>query len=173
MIIGRFPTSGSGPDPDPDRAGRDRRRPGFDPNLDSAEAAHHAKPSEVDFELDPLLRLERHQRSGKQAIAFGLAVPILTLLTAFVVAGVSRVRGGPICDAGESTWICTRNFEILYPLIPWGVSLIGFGAGLFITLRKWKTYQAWRHWLVMVWFLSIFCIGWFIATGHMLIIGAK
>ena len=62
-------------------------------------------------EFDPLFRLERNRTSTHNAISYAVAVPAITFLVAFVIAMISRTMGGPLCNAGVSTWICSRTFE--------------------------------------------------------------
>ena len=74
------------------------------------EAPMKKKPryTELDYEFDPLLRLERRHKSSVQAVVWGFAVPILTIITGFLVAVIARANGGPLCDAGLASWLCTR-----------------------------------------------------------------
>ena len=70
------------------------------------------KYSEADLEFDPLLRLERRHKSSVAAVVWGFATPILTILTGLLVAVIGRASGGPLCEAGRATWLCTRWSEI-------------------------------------------------------------
>ncbi|MDO5684865.1 MAG: hypothetical protein Q4G37_02035 [Bifidobacterium sp.] len=131
------------------------------------------KPSALDYELDPLLRLEKHARSTREAIAYVIAIPLLTILTAGIILLISHTQGGPICDAGQAHWVCNRTTEVLLPLIPGAVALAGAVGTLWITYFKWARYDRWRPWLATIWPLFLFFLGWVTSTGTMLIIGHR
>ncbi|GAA4795759.1 hypothetical protein CCANI_13540 [Corynebacterium canis] len=122
---------------------------------------------------DPLLRLERNRDSTRQAIGFAVAVPAVTFLTAFIIAIISRTSGGPLCDAGISDWICSRQFEILFPVIPGVIAFSGTILAAWITYLKWRAYRRWRPWLAIIWFLMPFTLAWMTGFGTMLIIGQR
>lgn len=140
-----------------------------DESLDKAPS----KPSALDLEMDPLLRLEQHARSTRQAIAYVIAVPLFTLLTAAVILFISRTEGGPLCDAGSAHWVCTRTEEILFPVIPGLVALLGAFGAMWITYFKWARFDRWRPWLATIWPLVLFFLAWATSTGTMVIIGHK
>lgn len=127
--------------------------------------------TELDYEFDPLLRLERRHKSSVQAVVWGFAVPILTILTGFLVAVIARANGGPLCDAGLASWLCTRWAEIAICVAPLIVSfggLIGAGIQCYI---KFKTYNRWWPWLAVMWVLIPFTLGWMTSFGTIAIIG--
>ncbi|AZA12478.1 hypothetical protein ACFPVT_02890 [Corynebacterium choanae] len=139
----------------------------FDPKLDRPKR----KPSRLDLEADPLLRLEDNRRSVKHAIMYAAMIPIITLVTGAVIALLSRSHGGPICDSGYSTWICTRTDELLFPILPGLISFGGMlGAGA-ITWRQWAQDRYWQPWLGIVWLLIPFCLLWVTGVGAMAIVG--
>ncbi|MEZ2122049.1 MULTISPECIES: hypothetical protein [unclassified Corynebacterium] len=150
--------------------GEQNRRIHLDPVLDSAP---RRGASDLDYEADPLLRLERNNSSTRQAIVFALAVPPLTFLTAFVIAMISRAHGGPLCDAGTSIWICSRTYEILFPVIPGLVTLGGTFGAAYITYRRWARYERWRPWLAALWPLMLFSLAWITGVGTMAVIGSS
>ncbi|MDO4684924.1 MAG: hypothetical protein Q4A92_00095 [Corynebacterium sp.] len=130
------------------------------------------EPSEQ-VQDDPLIRLERNQSSTRQAIAFAISVPVLTFLTAFIIAIISRTNGGPLCDAGISDWICSREYEIIFPLVPGIIAFSGTILAAWITYLKWRSYNRWRPWLAIIWFLMPFTLAWMTGFGTMLIIGQR
>lgn len=146
------------------------RRIHVDPVLDQAP---RRGSSDLDYEADPLLRLERNNTSTRQAIIYGFTVPVLTFLTAFVVATISRTQGGPLCDAGTADWICTRTHEILFPVIPGIVATGGTLGAAWITYRRWARYERWRPWLAALWPLMLFTLGWITSVGTMAVIGSS
>ena len=124
-------------------------------------------------EFDPLFRLERNRTSTHNAISYAVAVPAITFLVAFVIAMISRTMGGPLCNAGVSTWSCSRTFEVLFPAIPGAVALGGTLLGAWITYRVWAHYGRWRPWLAILWVLVPFTLLWMTSFGTMLIIGHR
>ena len=130
-----------------------------------------SKPSQLDYELDPLLRLEQHTRSTHQAIVYVIMVPLITLLAAGIILFISHNQGGPDCDAGESAWICSRTYEILFPVVPGAIALIGALGAVWTTYIKWARYDRWRPWLAICWVLIPFALGWITSTGWMAIAG--
>ncbi|APT85720.1 membrane protein [Corynebacterium aquilae DSM 44791] len=128
---------------------------------------------EIDFVDDPLARLERNENSTKSAIAYCVAIPVLTIIVAFGIALSSRAVGGPICDAGVSTWLCSRRFEILFPVVPGLVAFGGLlGAG-WMTYRTWSKGVRWRPWLASMWWLLPFTLLWMTSTGTIAILGQR
>ncbi|WP_297188445.1 hypothetical protein [uncultured Corynebacterium sp.] len=129
------------------------------------------KYSEADLEFDPLLRLERRHKSSVAAVVWGFATPILTILTGLLVAVIGRASGGPLCEAGLATWLCTRWSEIAICVVPLAVAfggLIGAGINCYI---KFKTYNRWWPWLAVMWVLLPFSLGWMTSFGTIAIIG--
>ncbi|MBI8999865.1 hypothetical protein JDV76_02595 [Corynebacterium sp. CCM 8864] len=142
----------------------------LDPVLDYAP---RKGASALDYEADPLLRLERNNSSTRQAIIYAFSIPPLTFLTAFVVAMISRTQSGPLCDAGTSDWICSRTYEILFPVIPGLVTLGGTLGAAWITYRRWARYERWRPWLAALWPLMLFTLAWTTGVGTMAVIGSS
>lgn len=145
------------------------RRWSPDPVLDFPDRTR--KRSDLELEIDPLYRLERNERSTHHAIAYAIMVPVITAALGLALALISRGRGGPICDAGQATWICSRTFEILFPLVPWLFSFGGFIGAAVITYRQWSRCLRWRPWLAIMWVLGPFTMGWGTAFGTLLIVG--
>lgn len=121
--------------------------------------------------LDPLYRLEVHRRSTIQAMVFALVIPAVTLATALAIAFVSRGIGGPLCEAGLATWLCTRTAQIVFPVVPGLIALGGTITAALITYFKWARYNRWRPWLAIIWFLMPFSLFWIVSTGTILILG--
>ncbi|MDY6049443.1 MAG: hypothetical protein SPI77_02570 [Corynebacterium sp.] len=131
------------------------------------------KYTEVDYEIDPLLRLERANRSTRQAIIYIIASPLITLFSGLVVAFFSRVQGGPLCDAGYATILCTRRAEILFTVVPMSVAFLGFLGCCLILYLKWRAYTRWTPWLAILWPLAFVCLGWMTAFGTLAILGPR
>lgn len=124
-------------------------------------------------EEDPLERLERKLYSAKRAYYYTGIVVGATLLTALVVGIAGAVAGGPTCDAGKSSFICSRTWEIAFPLIPGLVALIGCLGGFWQTYVEWKHFRHWRPWLAMCWILMPFTLMWMVSTWGIMILGIR
>ena len=93
---------------------------------------------------DPLKRLQRREYSWRPAVKYAGAVIGATFLTAIIIGVISAVMGGPICDAGEHVFICSRWAELAFPLVPGAVSLIGALGCFWITYLRWRSFGNWR-----------------------------
>lgn len=131
-------------------------------------------PKDLDDLLDtpdPAVIAAANRRSTKQAIAWALATPVLTFVVAFLLALLSRVIGGPLCQDGTATWVCSRAAEIWWPLATCVVPVGGaLGSGV-ILYRKYLSYQRWRPWMGTFWFLIPFAMLWMVTVLQMAIIG--
>lgn len=135
----------------------------------SAEDTQPRDPSELDYEADPLLRLERNNRSTKQAIWFFVGVIVLTFASALIITLVSKVVGGPDCVPSSSAILCSDTFRLLFGIIPPAIAAFGLFGGAWIAYLKWKNHQRWRPWIAVVWFIMPFSLAWIISVGTMLI----
>ncbi|MEJ5918722.1 MULTISPECIES: hypothetical protein [unclassified Corynebacterium] len=134
---------------------------------DSGENPDHF----IDPHDDPLVRLEKEEYSFKPAIKFTLSVIAATLVTALVIGIAGAISGGPACDAGKTTFLCSRTWELAFPLIPGLVALIGCIWGFWITYIQWKSFKNWRAWLAMCWVLMPFTLLWMVSTFGIAILG--
>ncbi|MBN9644354.1 hypothetical protein JZY06_06990 [Corynebacterium sp. CCM 8862] len=121
--------------------------------------------------MDPLLRLEDNRKSVRNAIVFAVMIPLLTLTTGLIIALISRSQGGPICDSGHSNWICTRTYEIIFPVLPGVISFGGLIIACGITWRQWAQDRYWQPWLGIIWLLIPFTLLWATGVGAMAIVG--
>lgn len=128
------------------------------------------RPSEWDFEADPLLRLERNNRSTRQAIWFFVSVIVLSAAAAVLITLASRVMGGQDCRADASAIICSQNMRILFAIIPSIIAACGLFGGVWITYLKWRSHQRWRPWIAVVWFIMPYALGWIITGGTIVIL---
>lgn len=120
---------------------------------------------ELADEPDPLEVSERNRRSARDAILFALGTVAVTLLFALVLAGISRLQGGPLCDTGEATWLCTpawRTWWAVLTSLPPIAGLIGCAV---IMVRKLNRYERWMPWMGVFWLpLVPFAMTWLIVT---------
>lgn len=145
---------------------RDHRNP--DSRTDTSWDTTPASPSEIDYEADPLLRLERNNRSTKQALAFFVGTIVVTAVVAIAVAIVSAVSGGPYCDADPSANLCSAGHRIAFMALPTSTALLGLFGSAWIAYLKWRKHQRWRPWLAAVWFLMPFALSWVVTAGTMM-----
>ncbi|WP_246394794.1 hypothetical protein [Corynebacterium anserum] len=127
------------------------------------------RPTELDYEIDPLLRLERNNRSTRQAIVFFIGTIVLTSLSAILIWIASSITGGPYCDADPSAILCSPAYRVVFMVIPPLLALGGLFGGAWIAYMKWKKHQRWRPWIAVIWFIMPFTLAWVISAGSMLI----
>ncbi|MCP1388670.1 hypothetical protein M5J20_10840 [Corynebacterium sp. TA-R-1] len=118
---------------------------------------------------DPLVAAERARASTRQALGYALATIAVTLGVGLILALVSRIQGGPLCDAGTATWLCTETWRTWWAIltsIPPVVMLIGCAV---IMVRKLNRYERWMPWMGVFWLpLVPFTMIWLIITVGML-----
>lgn len=141
-----------------------------------ADYANRHRPAPRTFDEladapDPYLEAQRNRRSTKEAIIFALAVPALTIVVGFVLAVIARMLGGPLCDDGHATWICSRQAEIWWPIASSGVPVGGVLACGFILWHKYISYIRWRPWMGAFWATALWMMFWMTITFQMMIVG--
>lgn len=139
-------------------------------HLELSELDRPSAPTELDYEADPLLRLERNNKSTRQAIWFFVGVIVATTLSAILIWISSKVIGGPYCDADSSAQLCSRTFQLLFAIVPTSVAFFGLFGSAFITYYKWKNHQRWRPWVAVIWFIMPFCMAWITSVGAYLLL---
>ncbi|MGJ4078636.1 hypothetical protein [Corynebacterium macclintockiae] len=159
------PSAGSQPDGSPSAGSRPDGSQSYASELDRPGA-----PSELDYEADPLLRLERNNKSTRQAIWFFVGVIVSTTLSAILIWIASKVIGGPYCEADSSAQLCSRTFQLLFSIVPTSIAFFGLFGSAFITYYKWKNHQRWRPWVAVIWFIMPFCMAWITSVGAYLLI---
>ena len=113
----------------------------------------------------------RNQRSTRQAFIYFFSVPVIVFTLAGIIMVVSRMSGGPLCESGQSQWLCTRASQIWFSLVPGLVSLGSVFLAGYITYHKWRTQQRWRWWIAVVWLSMPFALAWITGTGSLLLLG--
>lgn len=141
-----------------------------------ADSANRLRPLSQSFDdladyPDPLVQAKRNRQSTKQAIAWAFGVPVVTGIVAFLLAIVSRSIGGPLCESGDATWICSRSAEIWWPLLTSIVPLAGAVLCGVIMWRKYVTYTRWRPWMGTFWTLIPWMMLWMVTVFQMSIVG--
>ena len=158
-------SAGSQPAGSPSAGSQPAGSPSYASELDRPGA-----PSELDYEADPLLRLERNNKSTRQAIWFFVGVIVSTTLSAILIWIASKVIGGPYCEADSSAQLCNRTFQLLFAIVPTSVAFFGLFGSAFITYYKWKNHQRWRPWVAVIWFIMPFCMAWITSVGAYLLL---
>ncbi len=159
------PSAGSQPAGSPSAGSQPAGSPSYASELDRPGA-----PSELDYEADPLLRLERNNKSTRQAIWFFVGVIVSTTLSAILIWIASKVIGGPYCEADSSAQLCSRTFQLLFSIVPTSIAFFGLFGSAFITYYKWRNHQRWRPWVAVIWFIMPFCMAWITSVGAYLLI---
>lgn len=132
-------------------------------DLDSAPQQYDS----LDYEADPLLRLERNARSTRQAVIYFVAVLLIPILVAFIIALISRSSGGVYCTTDEGTWLCSDAWRIAFGLVPALISLFSLFGAAFLCYQKWKSFQRWRAWLGVTILLIPYTMSWVTTTGSL------
>ena len=140
------------------------------PNFSPHDSAPQ-QPTELDYEADPLLRLERNNRSTRHAFIFFISIVVVTVVAAVVIWLASQAVGGPYCDRDATARLCDRTFQVIFALVPTAICMFGLFGGAWITYRKWKRRERWRPWIAVVWFIMPFTMGWVTSVGALLILG--
>lgn len=141
-----------------------------------ADFANRPRPEPQSFDdladgPDPKVEAERNQQSTRQAITFAVAVPLLTLVTAAMLGVVARVVGGPLCESGQATWICSRSAEIWWPIATSVIPVFGMVGCGFILWHKYASYIRWRPWMGAFWVLVPWAMFWMTTSFQMMIVG--
>ncbi|WP_295643696.1 hypothetical protein [uncultured Corynebacterium sp.] len=126
--------------------------------------------TEKDYQEDPLLRLERNNKSTRNAFVFFFGTIGLTLGVALAIALIGKTIGGPRCDAGEASWLCTQGLEIAFWVVPGVISFVAMFLSVYITYDKWRRHQRWRPWIAVIWFLMPYALGWMTSAGAALLL---
>lgn len=128
------------------------------------------RPEPKDFdaladEPDPLVTAQRNRDSTRQAIWYAIATVAITLLTGLSLATISRLQGGPLCSAGDATWLCTQRWRTWWAIItsiPPVVMMIGCAV---IMVRKLNRYERWMPWMGVFWLPIVpFTMAWLVVT---------
>ncbi len=113
--------------------------------------------------VDPVEQEERNRRSGRQAIAWLIGIPALTVVLAVLLGVVFRLVGGPLCDEG-AMFLCTRAAQIWWPVLTSLVPVIGLLGCAVIMVRKLRSYTRWRIWMGVFWIMVPFSMLWMTST---------
>ncbi|RSZ61431.1 hypothetical protein EAH68_13255 [Corynebacterium hylobatis] len=125
---------------------------------------------ELASSTDPAIQAERNRKSTRQAVTWLFGTIITTVVFAYILAWVPRMMGGPLCEAGEATWLCTRSWQIWWPIITSIVPAGGIIGCAIIMVRKLNSYTRWRPWMGVFWVLIPFAMMWMLQTWQILVL---
>lgn len=135
------------------------------------DAMPSSRPDTLDYEADPLLRLEKNNQSTRHAVIFFFAIIAAMFGTALLIYLVSQVMGGPRCEADSSAMLCSTTMRVVFAIVPTAIALFGQFGSAWITYARWRDHLRWRAWLAVVWFIMPITLAWVISIGSALLIG--
>lgn len=109
---------------------------------------------------DPLERLERNERSTRQALVYVLCATGAVLLLGLVLGLALDLDARPCPGHGR---LCTSAPRLTVVLAPTALSLCLAAYAMWQTYRRWRELVRWRPWLFA-------CqVMWLVTTGYMLV----
>ena len=128
---------------------------------------------ELALEPDPLEVARRNKASTKQAITLAVVTVLGTLLFAWALAAVARVQGGPLCEAGDATWLCTEAWRTWWAVVTSIPPVAGLLTCAVLMVRKLNRYERWIPWMGVFWLPIVpFTMWWLTVTIGMLALDA-
>lgn len=109
---------------------------------------------------DPVMVREQNRSSGRQALFYALGSTITLILGAFLLLILSRMLGGPLCEGGEATWICTEFTRIAWPVFTSIYASLALLGCAIIMVRKLNRHLRWWPWMAAFWFLLPLIMLW-------------
>lgn len=125
-------------------------------------AAHSAE--ELSESPDPAVVAEKNRRSTYQALWYAIGVPVAVAVISFILLVISRMVGGPLCEAGEATWICTEAARIWWPIATTALAFLGLLGCAVIMVRKLNARLRWWPWMAAFWWLLPLSMLWATST---------
>lgn len=117
---------------------------------------------------DPALIAAANRASSRQAVAFAVVIIIASIIVGSSIAIASRMIGGPLCESGQETWLCSPTQQLIWAI---GAAIVPFfgmiGAGV-IMVRKLNRYLRWRPWMGTFWVLTPHCMAWLFSCVQVL-----
>ena len=114
---------------------------------------------------DPKEVNARNKTSTKQALWFAGGIVAATFLVAGILALISRMTGGPLCEAGEATWLCTATWRTIWAVVSSIPPVAGIIGCAIIMVRKLNRYERWMPWMGVFWLPIVpFAMWWLTIT---------
>ncbi|KQB86975.1 hypothetical protein [Corynebacterium lowii] len=123
--------------------------------------------------VDPAVQHERNRASTRQALWWLAGTLVLSAVASLALAGLLRAMGGPYCEAGEATWLCSRSAELWWGIGSCLVPVAGLLGCMIIMVRKLRSYTRWRAWMGVFWVLVPHAMIWMTTTLPYAILGAE
>ncbi len=151
-------------------------RPGFAPGHpendlhDSADYHNKLRPEphtleEFADQPDPKEVNARNEASTKQALWFAGGTVAITFLVAGVLALIAHMTGGPLCETGEATWLCTNTWRTVWAVVSSIPPVAGILGCAIIMVRKLNRYERWMPWMGVFWLPIVpFAMWWLTIT---------
>lgn len=121
-------------------------------------------PEELSTSPDPAWVAAENRRSTRQALWYAVGLLVALAVVGFLLLLVSRLSGGPICDAGEATWICTEFTRTWWPVATTALAFLGLLGCAVIMVRKLNARLRWWPWMAAFWFLLPMIMLWATTT---------
>ena len=114
---------------------------------------------------DPKEVNARNEASTKQALWFAGGIVAATFLVAGILALISRMTGGPLCEAGEATWLCTATWRTIWAVVSSIPPVAGIIGCAIIMVRKLNRYERGMPWMGVFWLPIVpFAMWWLTIT---------
>lgn len=130
-------------------------------------------PEELSESPDPARVAAQNRKSGYQALWYAIAAPICLIVVGFLLLVLSRLVGGPLCEAGEANWICTEFVRIWWPIATSVLAFLVLIGCAVIMVRKLNRHLRWWPWMAAFWFLVPMMMLWMTTTLPIAITGGS
>lgn len=144
-----------------------------------ADRFSRARPEPRDFDAladapDPLVTAQKNRTSTRNAIIYGVATVVVTLLVALVLGLIARAQGGPLCSEGDATWLCTNSWRTWWAVLTSIPPVAGLIGCALIMVRKLNRYERWVPWMGVFWLPIVpFTMLWLVITVGMVAFDAQ
>lgn len=109
---------------------------------------------------DPLWLAAQNKKSTRQSLWFLGGVVLASLVVGLGLLGIFRALGGPLCEAGQATWICSDTQRWIWMPAAMAVPTFGMVGSGIITMRKLNGYVRWWSWMGVFWFFALYFMLW-------------
>lgn len=121
-------------------------------------------PEELADSPDPAWVAAANRRSTRQALWYAIGLPVGLMIIGFLLLLVSRMTGGPLCEAGEAAWICTEFTRLWWPIVTTALAFLGLFGCAVIMVRKLNARLRWWPWMAAFWWLLPLIMLWATST---------
>ncbi|MCZ9310328.1 hypothetical protein ACUY3K_10465 [Corynebacterium uberis] len=122
---------------------------------------------------DPEVQLARNKASTRQALWWLGIVLLGSPIISALLAALCRMIGGPLCETGANTWLCSRTAEIWWALGSCALPTFGaIGCGVMMVIKL-QRYTRWRAWMGVFWVLVPYAMLWMVSVLQFAILGSE